>query len=115
MLSPTIAASACAARALGCPGVADRIIAERLSPQRVARMFSLSLTRNRSHACCIVLFAGAIARYRTARGGWDGEDERQLALEALCREPFPDAVVAKLSRKAAALVERHWAEISPAA
>jgi hypothetical protein len=77
-------------------------------------MFALSVSRN-PNACVVVLLAGALARYRVSPGGWNGEDERQLALEALCREPFPDRAVAKLGRKAAAIVERHWPEISRAA
>ena len=90
-------------------------MAEQFTPQRIARLFGCSASRTAARDCAVVLLAGGLGRYRACPAGWTGDVERGLALEALCREPFPDQAVAKLGRKAAAIVERHWPEISHAA
>jgi hypothetical protein len=52
------------------------------------------------------LLAGALARYRACPHGWDGEDERRLALAALSAEPDPEA-----AEEASQIVSRHWGDI----
>jgi hypothetical protein len=59
--------------------------------------------------------SGALGRYRSCPHGWDGEDERQLALEVLAGEPDPEAALAKLSGDASRIVSKHWPEIASVA
>jgi hypothetical protein len=66
-------------------------------------------------ACAVVLLAGAFARYRACPHGWDGEDERRLALAALSAEKDPEAALAKLSDEASRIVSAHWPDIAAAA
>lgn len=112
---PAIAASAAAARAVGYVGLAELIEAEQLTPQRIAALFRISASRYRGRDCAVILLAGALARFRACPHGWDGEDERQLALEALAGDPNPAAAVAKLSEQAIKIVDRHWQAIARAA
>jgi hypothetical protein len=91
---PATAASAAAARALGYRGLAALIEAEQFTPQRIARLFGCSASRTAARDCAVVLLAGAIGRYRDCPAGWDGEDERALALlKVLAGEPDPAAAL----------------------
>jgi hypothetical protein len=47
-----------------------------------------------------VIVAGALGRLRAHPDGWDGEYERQLALELLSSEAHPTSALAKLARQA---------------
>ncbi len=116
----SVAASAATARALAYPGLADLIKQESLPPQAIARLFAMTSSRGPraagcSRDCAVMLLAGALGRYRAFPHGWDGEDERQLALEALAGEPYPKAALVKLSKEAHRIVSKHWPEIASAA
>jgi hypothetical protein len=116
----SVAASAAAARALGYRGLADLIEQESLPPRAIARLFAMTGSRGPrasgcARDCAVVLLSGALGRYRACAHGWEGEDERQLALAALSDEPDPAAVLARLSIDANRIVSKHWPEIAPAA
>jgi hypothetical protein len=104
MLPPAVAASAAAAKALGYAGIADLIETEQLSPNRIANLFYLSVSAQAGRDGAIVLLAGAIARHRASPEGWNGDLERELALDMLVDEPHPDLAIAKLAAKAAKLL-----------
>jgi hypothetical protein len=109
---PTEAASAAAARQLHYPGLAELIEVEHLPPRAIARLFSMTYSRASrprcSRDCVVVLLAGALGRYHVAPQDWDGEPEKQLALEALAGGPEPEKTLVKLSTHAASIVS-HWA------
>jgi hypothetical protein len=115
----SVAASAAAARALGYRGLAELIEQENLPPRAIARLFAMTSSRASragcSRDCVVMLLAGALGRYHTCPLGWDGEDEWQLALEALAGEPDPKGVLVKLSREANRILSEHWQEIASAA
>jgi alkylation response protein AidB-like acyl-CoA dehydrogenase len=115
----SVAASAAAARALGYRGLAELIEQENLPPRAIARLFAMTSSRASragcSRDCVVMLLAGALGRYHTCPLGWDGEDEWQLALEALAEEPDPKGVLVKLSREANRILSEHWQEIASAA
>jgi hypothetical protein len=115
----SVAASAAAARALGYRGLAELIEQENMPPRAIARLFAMTSSRASragcSRDCVVVLLAGALGRLRACPEGWDGEDERQLALEALAGEPDPKGVLVKLSREANRILSEHWQEIAAAA
>jgi hypothetical protein len=115
----SVVASAAAARALGYRGLAELIEQENMPPRAIARLFAMTSSRASRAACArdcvVVLLAGALGRYQACPDGWDGEDERRLALEALTGEPYPKATLAKLEREAKRILAEHWSEIASAA
>jgi hypothetical protein len=111
---PATAASAAACRVLNYRGFADLIEAEQLTPQRIAALFRLSAAWTAPRDLAVVLLAGGLGRYRACPTGWNGEVERQLALEALEGETDPEAALQKVSIEAARIVAA-MPEISRAA
>jgi hypothetical protein len=103
-------AAAYAAADLGYPGVAAMIRERQLSPRQIARLFACSASRDRGHVVAVVLIAGATARFNACREGWNGDLERELALQAL--GTAEDATFTRLSKEAGAIVGKHWREIS---
>jgi hypothetical protein len=75
-MHPGILASAIA-------GIADIILADELTPIQIARMFGYAAARDHGMVCAIVLLAGSTARLNVHREGWNGDIERDLAIEAL--------------------------------
>jgi hypothetical protein len=53
-----------AARAVGRTTLADLILTERASPQRVARLFTLSASKDSGRDLAFILLSGAFARCR---------------------------------------------------
>lgn len=100
----SVAASAAAARALGYRGLAELIEEEKMSPRAIARLFAMTSSRASragcGRDCVVVILAGALGRLSACPDGWDGEEERQLALEALAGESQPKDTLAKLAREA---------------
>jgi hypothetical protein len=100
----SVAASAAAARALNYPGLAELIEQEKLPPRAIARLFAMTSSRASraqcSRDCVVVILAGALGRLSAHPAGWDGEEERQLALDALASEAHPTSALAKLVRQA---------------
>src|SRR5947208_2058350 len=76
------AGAAIAARSLGYASVAVLILDMHLGPERIARLFALSVSKTRAQDLAVVLSAGAIARFKMSPEGWTGEIERRLAQEA---------------------------------
>jgi hypothetical protein len=105
----TVNGYALAAREIGYRGVADQILEENMSPASVARLLKMSAGQS-GYNTALILLAGANSRYRAAPVGWSGEHEETLAREALARQ-YPDddldALMAKISEKAARLIEKH--------
>jgi hypothetical protein len=107
-MSASIIASAIAARHLGYSGLADTILADELTPSAIARLFSLSASHDAGRVCAIVLIAGSTARFNSCREGWNGDLERDLAMQLLGTE----TLLAEADRQAVGIVKRHWREIS---
>jgi hypothetical protein len=111
---PGIAASAAAARALGYHGVANLIADEHLTPERIARMSRVSVSKGAARDFVIIILAHGLGRYRACPHGWTGDVERALALDALAAEPDPAATLSTLAELASRIVSKHWPEIAPA-
>ena len=105
---PAVIASAIAARACGYPSIADLILADQLGPQAIARLFTNGISRDHGTVCAIVLLAVSTARFNAHREGWNGDLERDLAIEALGGEVGFVAA----NREAVKLVRLHWPEIT---
>jgi hypothetical protein len=114
------AAAAMAADDLGYHGAATLIREQQLGPQAIARLFAHGLARDCGRVAAIVILAGATARHHACPEGWNGDMERGLAEQALRRRnlsmgqggrPAQAAAWNKISREAAAIVGKHWAEI----
>jgi hypothetical protein len=92
-------------------GLAELIEQENMSSRAIARLFAMTSSRTSRAACArdcvVVLLAGALGRLRACPDGWDGEEERQLALEALASESHPKATLAKLAREAKRILAEH--------
>jgi hypothetical protein len=80
---PDIAASAIAADSLGYHGIAQLIVEQEPKAPAIARMFAMSAARDHGMAAAIGLLAGSTARFNAQREGWNGDLERDLAIEAL--------------------------------
>jgi alkylation response protein AidB-like acyl-CoA dehydrogenase len=115
----SVAASAAAARALGYRGLAELIEQEHMPPRAIARLFAMTSSRASragcARDCVVVILAGALGRLRAHPDGWDGEEERQLALEALASEAHPASTLVQLARQAKRILAEHWPEIASAA
>jgi hypothetical protein len=107
-MHPSIAASSIAADSLGYHGIAQLIIEQQLIAPAIARLFSLSASRDAGHAAAVVILAAATARFNSCREGFDGDLERDLAIKALGGE----AGFVAANKHAVKLVQSHWREIT---
>jgi hypothetical protein len=108
-MDATVAGCAAAASGIGYPHFAALILAERMTPEHIARLFTLSASKQAGRNAALIVLAGAISRYRAEPVGWCGDVERKLAREALARE-HPnlidfDGLLNEISAKAARLVK----------
>jgi hypothetical protein len=101
----TIAAAAVAARSLGYSQAAELIATDKLSPERIVRLFSASASKSAKRDAAFVVLAGGIARYGDNPQNWSSEPETSLA-HALIRAEF-----ARTADEAAHFVADHWVEI----
>jgi hypothetical protein len=101
----SVAGAARAAREIGYTKVADLIVDERLSPERIVRLFSASASKTAKGDAAFVVLVGSIARYCAGSQGWSPEPETSLALELGGRSDF-----ARATDEAARFVD-HWPEI----
>ena len=95
---------------LGYHGVARLIIEQQLGPQAIARLFSCSASHDRGRVSAMVLIAGSTARRHGHPEGWNGDDERSLARQAL--GTHSDKEWNKLAMEVVAIVSAHWGEIA---
>ena len=104
-------ACAVAARLLGYGGLASLIADRQLVPGAIVRLFWRSSIAKDGESLAVIVLAGAEARWHNCRDGWDGEEERQLALEAVRAnaKAFQEA-----ARHAARIVRSNWSEIAAA-
>jgi hypothetical protein len=86
MCQYTIAGSAAAAERIGYPHVAALITEEQMGPEQIARLFTLSASKQAGRHAALIILAGSINRYRAEPEGWSGDAERTLAREGLARE-----------------------------
>ena len=84
---------------------------QQLGPQAIARLFDMAAKDHGTDAA-IVILAGATARFNSCQEGFNGDLERDLALEALDADDV--AAFDKLRWEAAAIVGKHWREIAAA-
>ena len=101
-------ASAIAARSLGYAGIAQLIIEQQLSPGAIARLFAMSASPDAGHVAAIVILAAATARFNSCRQNFNGDLERDLAIEAVGGETGFVAA----NREAVKLVKAHGREIT---
>jgi hypothetical protein len=102
-----------AARAVGRTTLADLILTERASPQRVARLFTLSASKDSGRDLAFILLSGAFARCRARPDSWLDAAEHELARAALARQLDDnlDKVISELAGQAVDTVARRWDEI----
>jgi hypothetical protein len=86
MCRHTIAGSAAAAERIGYPHVAALIMEEEMGPEQIARLFTLSASKQAGRHAALIILAGSISRHRAEPEGWSGDAERKLAREGLARE-----------------------------
>ena len=99
------AGAAIAARELRYVHAAELIIAEALSPQRVASMFRLSACKTAKVDAAFVLLCGSISRCRAAPDVWSAEPENSLCC------PLVGNDFTLISDRAARFVKQRWSEI----
>ena len=103
-----VTASAVAARLLGYDGLATLIVDRQLVPGAIARLFWRSSIAKDGESLAVIVLAGSTARWRNCQDGWDGEEERLLALEALHANA---KAFQKAARHAGLIVRENWPEI----
>jgi hypothetical protein len=86
-MDATVVGCAAAASSIGYHHLAEIILQEQMPPSRIARLFSMSASKQAGHDTALIILAGGISRYRAEPAGWCGDVERALAREALAREP----------------------------
>jgi hypothetical protein len=108
-----VVGSSLAARAIGRTSLAELILTERAPPQRVARLFAMSASKNSGRDLAFILLSGAHARCRARPDGWRNDVEHELARAALARQTNDDVekVIRELSAQADQTVMEGWAEI----
>jgi hypothetical protein len=108
-----VAGSSVGARAIGRTSLAELILTERAPPQRVARLFTMSASKDSGHDLAFILLSGAHARCKARPDGWWGDVEHELARAALARQTSDDAekVINELSVQAGQTVMARWTEI----
>ena len=102
------AAAAIAAANLGYSGFAEIIRERQLSPAAVAHLLQRHGAAKDGMIVAIIVLAGATARHHADPHDWNGDLERQIALEAL----HDDAAFKRAASRAAKIVARHWSEIT---
>jgi hypothetical protein len=97
----------------GYRGAAELIIAEQLTAHKVARLFSFSLRRRRSHDlrgagndAALVIVAGALVRIVLEPAEPDMSEEWAIATTVSRRRP------SKLFRDARRIIETNWADVT---
>jgi hypothetical protein len=103
----TTAAAVVAAREVGYVRAAELIQEERLSPERIVRLFSASASKTANRDAAFVVLAGSIALYGVGPQGWSPEPETSLALKLLGRAAFD-----RVADDAAHFVAQRWPEIN---
>jgi hypothetical protein len=78
MCQYTVAGSAAAAESIGYPHVAALITEEQMGPEQIARLFTLSASKQAARHAALIILAGSINRYRAEPEGWSGDVERKL-------------------------------------
>jgi hypothetical protein len=108
-----VVGSSIAARAIGRTSLAELILTERAPPQRVARLFTMSASKDSGRDLAFILLSGAHARCKARPRGWLGDVEHELARAALADQTGEDAekVINELSVRAEQAVMARWADI----
>jgi len=101
----TNAGCAVAARSLGYARAVEMIVDEQMTPERIARLFASSASKNAGRDVALIVLAGSVARYKAQPQDWSAEIERSLANKVA----GPD--FRAISEAAAKLVAKHWTEI----
>jgi hypothetical protein len=109
MCQYTAAGSAAAAEQIGYPLIAALIIEQELGPDQIARLFTLSASKQAGRDAAVIILAGSIARYWAEPASWRGTHERELARDALARDldlhrNVTDRLLGKLSEQAVELL-----------
>jgi hypothetical protein len=102
-------ACAIAARAEGYGGLADIIIKQKLAPAAIASMLRRCSAAKDSMSLAVIVLAAGTARHHADPHHWNGEVERELALNALSAN---DAAFKRAASRAAKIVAEHWQEIA---
>jgi hypothetical protein len=55
------------------------IVDEQMTPERIARLFASSASKNAGRDVALIVLAGSVARYRAQPQDWSAEIERSLA------------------------------------
>jgi hypothetical protein len=102
------AAAAIAAADLGYSGFAEIIRERQLSPAAVAHLLQRHGAAKDGMIVAIIVLAGATARHHADPHDWNGDLERQIALEALTNK----SAFERAASRAAKIVAEHWPEIT---
>ena len=81
------------------------IVDEQMTPERIARLFASSASKNAGRNVALIVLAGSVARYRAQPQDWSAEIERGLAGR------LAGSDLSAISEAAAKLVTKHWTEI----